>query len=192
MIVDALILAGGRSSRLGHSAKQKLRIDGATLVERAVAAVRSAGARAVVVVGDERMDAVVTVREQPVFGGPVAAIAAGTAALGSDSDLVLVLACDMPSIASALSALVTAPDGDGWIARDGGRRQQLAFSSRPSALRRALGAVPEHRGASVRSLLEHLDLRDAVVPDGSTDDIDTWDDAVRFGIARPTPTGAPA
>jgi hypothetical protein len=30
-----------------------------------------------------------------------------------------------------------------------------------------------------------------VVPEGSTDDIDTWDDAARFGATRPTDRSHP-
>src|SRR5690606_27635971 len=106
MIVDSLILAGGRSSRLGHSDKRKLVIDGETLLARAVDAVRQVAARHIVIVGDEGVDDVPTVREQPAFGGPVAAIAAGLRALPDDADAVLVIACDMPGIARALPALL--------------------------------------------------------------------------------------
>ena len=193
LIVDALILAGGRSTRLGDSDKQKLVLPrGVSVLERAVDAVRSVGARSIVLVGDDGMDGVVTVRENPPFGGPVAAIAVGSASLPSDSDLVLLLACDMPGIGDALPLLLSGVQGEGSIAVDRGRRQQLAFAVRRDALARALASHPEHAGASVRSLLEHLDLTEVAVPDGSTDDIDTWEDAARFGILPPTPMGAPA
>ena len=33
----------------------------------------------------------------------------------------------------------------------------------------------------MRALLDALDLTEIPVPDGSTDDIDTWDDAARLG-----------
>lgn len=190
MIVGALILAGGRSTRLGSSAKQKLLVDGVPLLARTVRAVRRAGARDVVVVGDESVDDARTVREEPPFGGPVAAVAAGLAALPADTDLVLVLACDMPAIDVALPALLAAPEGDGTIAVDRGRRQHLALAARPAALAGALAALPALPGAAMRELLAPLDLREAPVPDGATDDIDTWGDAARFGAVPPTPTGA--
>lgn len=189
MIVDALILAGGRSSRLGGSGKQKLRMAGSTLLERTVDAVRSAGARRIVVVGDDPVDGATTVRESPAFAGPVAAISAGMRALDTSADAVLVLACDMPGIAAALPDLVDAFAGDGVVAVDGGRPQQLVLAVSPAALTRALAALPTVVDAPVRDLLRHLALREQDVAAGSTDDIDTWDDAVRFGAVAPAPIG---
>lgn len=190
MIVDALILAGGRSSRLGGSDKWNLRIAGISLLDRSIRAVRHAGARSVVVVGDETADAVVTVREDPAFAGPVAAIAAGLTALPGTADAVLVIACDMPGIDVALPALLDGFRGDGVIAVDRGRRQQLAIVVAPAALASAVAALPTVVDASMRGLLDGLDLTGVVVPDGATDDIDTWSDVERFG-AVPT-TGAHA
>ena len=186
MVIDALILAGGRSSRLGGSGKQKLRVDGVSLLDATIQAVRRAGARRVVVIGDERRDGVVTVREDPAFAGPVAAIAAGRRALGDDCDAVLVLACDMPGISSALPPLLEAFADDGVIAVDRGRRQQLAFIAAPAALAEALDRLPTVVDAPVRALLDGLDLTEVAVPDGATDDIDTWDAAARFGAVAPT------
>ena len=185
MIVDALILAGGRSSRLGDSDKRKLQIGGVSLLRRSIHAVQQAGVRSVIVVGDEQLDGVVTVREEPAFGGPVAAIAAGLRARPSAPDAVLVLACDMPGIDAALPALLAGFRGDGVIAVDRGRRQQLAIVVEPGALAGALAALPAVTDASMRGLLASLDLTEVPVPDGATDDIDTWDDAARFG-AIPT------
>jgi Molybdopterin-guanine dinucleotide biosynthesis protein A len=187
MIVDALILAGGRSSRLDASAKQKLLVDGMPLLERTLDAVRGVGARHVVVVGDEAPDGVVAVRESPAFAGPVAGIAAGFAVLAPDADVVLVLACDMPQIAAALPVLLDGFAGDGAIATDRGRRQQLVLALSPDALARALEALPAVVDTPVRDLFASLDLTDIAVPEGATDDIDTWEDAARFGVARPTP-----
>ena len=188
MIVDALILAGGRSARLGGSSERKpvskprLEIDGVSLLRRTVDAARRAGAREVVVVGDATgVDDVVAVREEPMFGGPVAAIEAGLRALTAPADALLVLACDMPGIEAALPRLTTGFRGDGVIASDGGRRQQLAVAVTPAALGAALAALPTTVDASMRALLDTLDLTEIPVPDGSTDDIDTWDDAARLG-----------
>jgi molybdopterin-guanine dinucleotide biosynthesis protein A len=191
MIVDSLILAGGRSSRLGDSDKQKLQIGGETLLRRAIGAVRAAGARHIVVVGDEGVDGVLAVREEPAFGGPVAAIAAGLRALPGDADAVLVIACDMPEVAAVLPALLNSFAGDGVIAVDRGRRQHLAIAVGSTALQGGIDALPTVVDASMRALLGTLDLIDVVVPDGSTDDIDTWDDAARFGATRPTDRSHP-
>ena len=191
MIVDALILSGGRSSRLGGESKSQLVIGGVSLLSRTIRAVADVGARQTVIVGDEGMDAVVAIREEPAYGGPVAAIAAGLRALPSDSGAVLVLACDMPGIRSALPALLARFSGDGVIAVDRGRRQPLAVVVRTSALVAALAALPTVVDASMRELFAGLDLAEVAVPEGSADDIDTWDDAARFGATAPLSSGSP-
>lgn len=187
MVIDALILAGGRSTRLEGSGKQKLLVSGVSLLERTVQAVRGVGARGIVLVSDETMAEVTTVREDPAYAGPVAAIAAGLAArpTTSDADILLVLACDMPGVAAALPPLIDAFAGDGVVAVDRGVRQQLVLALSPAALAHAVASLDTVVDAPVRALLAHLDLTDTHVPDGSTDDIDTWDDAARFGVARP-------
>ena len=185
MIVDALILAGGRSSRLGHSEKQRLQIAGETLLRGAVAAARRSGARRVVVVGDDHVDGARTVREHPAFAGPVAAIAEGRRVLPGDADAVLVIACDMPGVGSALAPLLAGFSGDGTIALDRGRRQHLTIAVRLEALDAAITRLPSVVDASMRELLGNLELVEVVVPEGSTDDIDTWDDAARFGAVPP-------
>lgn len=158
---DALILAGGRSSRLGGVPKQSLVFRGQTLLERALDA--AAGARRTVVVGDGGFlpsrgavsnpvppahwpPGVLTCREEPPFAGPAAAIAAGLDTLGRHGGVApftLVLACDMPLASEAvavlweaLSASAASPwggDGGGMMARSGdGRAQPLAaFYSTP-------------------------------------------------------------
>jgi molybdopterin-guanine dinucleotide biosynthesis protein A len=194
MIVDALILAGGRSSRLDCVAKSQFSVGGVSLLSRTVQAVTDVSARRTVivgdqgVVGDQGMDGVLAIREEPVFAGPVAAIAAGLRALPGDCDAVLVLACDMPAIASALHALLSDVTGDGTIAVDRGRRQPLAVVVRRPELDNALAGLPTVVDASMRDLVSLLDLTEVVVPDGSTDDIDTWDDVVRLGATAPAIT----
>ena len=83
MLIDALVLAGGRSSRLNSTPKARLRYRGRTLLENTVAAV--SGLRSIVVVGDataqELPAEVLVTREDPAFGGPAAAIGAGLDAL---------------------------------------------------------------------------------------------------------------
>jgi molybdopterin-guanine dinucleotide biosynthesis protein A len=89
MPVDAIILAGGRSSRLGGVAKASLLHDGRTLLQLAIEAARLTDGAIVVVGPDaeptgsdaEPTEPVRFVREHPVFGGPAAAIAAGLHAL---------------------------------------------------------------------------------------------------------------
>ncbi len=126
-----MILAGGRSSRLGgvDKATLALPVDRAvppadravpaaveaprTLVAHAVAQVAGQGVDPahIVVVGPDSLrdhlpEAVRVVRESPPFAGPAAAVAAGARELsGVGLDHVYVLACDMPQVDAALRAL---------------------------------------------------------------------------------------
>lgn len=219
MDFDAIILAGGRSSRLGGSPKSGLRYDGGTLLERTIAA--AGGARHVVVVGPvtEGLPAGVhSCREDPPFAGPAAAIGAGLAELKSlcrsgpgeapastgTVPFTLVLACDMPHVDTAIPVLQEAllqeallsggcenPDG-GTGAGGGvmavspeGRRQPLAGFYRTAALHAAVddaAARNELTHGSVFALLARLDVMAVTVPSGSTDDVDTWDDAAALGV----------
>ena len=203
---DAIILAGGRSSRLGGVPKQQLTYDGATLLQRALDA--AGGAEAAVVVGPESgalPAGVLRCREEPPFAGPAAAISAGLAALAAASGAqpeatragwTLVLACDMPNVAPAVKSLRDAlrhppQPGDGVVAvsMDGRRQPLVGFYSTP-ALQRAAQDLAS-RGAlingSVSALLASLDVRLVTVPAGSTDDVDSWDDAAALGVAGQEP-----
>ncbi|WP_307857059.1 molybdenum cofactor guanylyltransferase [Pseudarthrobacter albicanus] len=202
MEFDAVILAGGRSSRLGGAPKAGLRYDGATLLDLALQAAR--GAQAIAVVGPDPGTlpaGVLNCREDPPFAGPAAAIAAGLSALEQDyaarraagpAPLTLVLACDMPRVDTAVRSLAAAVDDAGQSGRDGvmalsadGRKQPLIGFYGTAALHRS-AADAAHRGAlkdaSAFALLASLDVRAVRVPSGSTDDVDTWDDASALGV----------
>ncbi len=187
MDFDAVILAGGRSSRLGGVAKCELVIDGSTLLELAVRS--TSGAREVVVVGDRAPDGVRRVREDPAYGGPVAAVAAGLAGLDevhgdSPPEWVLMLACDMPLAGSILPRLLAAASDDGAVAVDPvGHPQYLLGVYRRSALGSALARLGRPGGRAVRELVDGLRLHE-VSDEGAAGDLDTWADAARFG-ARP-------
>ncbi|CAN7222143.1 NTP transferase domain-containing protein [Arthrobacter sp. LjRoot78] len=202
MEFDALILAGGRSSRLGGVPKSQLVFDGATLLSRSLTAATGAGA--VVVVGPDPGGlpaGVLSCREEPAFAGPAAAIGAGLAALERArgplrAAMTLVLACDMPKADQAVAALqlTMAEAGSGAAGYDGvmsaspdGRKQPLAGFYGTAALQRAVSELGESgglTGASVFALLARLDVRTVTVPSGATDDVDTWDDATALGVSR--------
>jgi molybdopterin-guanine dinucleotide biosynthesis protein A len=184
--------------------------DGETLLVRALAAAQ--GAAKTVVVGPDPgglPEGVVLCREDPPFSGPASAIAAGIAALagegsGRPSPLTLILACDMPHSAAAVGVLrqnldfsaAATPDsaanpdsvtaGVMAVTREG-RKQPLAGFYKTEALQRAVDEARLQDGlkdASVFSLLARLDVRLVTVPSGSTDDVDTWDDAATLGVSN--------
>ncbi|MGW4929518.1 NTP transferase domain-containing protein [Agromyces sp. NPDC004153] len=192
LILDAVILMGGRAERLGGAAKGDLRVDGRTLLERVVDAADVVRDR--VVVGEIGASVlpidVRVVREEPPFGGPAAAVAAGVRALGGDADAVLLLAGDQPFVAAAIPPLLEAldrgaADADGARAVDAdGRAQHLTCVVRRAALEAAVAAASDGRsldGVSMRRLLEPLRLVDVAVPPEATMDVDTWADADAVG-----------
>jgi molybdopterin-guanine dinucleotide biosynthesis protein A len=116
--VDAVVLAGGRASRLGGADKPALVVGERSLLASVIAAAAAAGARVVVVVGPSRPGLVLTagrlrvVREEPPGSGPVPALRRGLAEVAAP--WVLVLAADLPFIrAGHLSSLLAAAAGAG-------------------------------------------------------------------------------
>jgi molybdopterin-guanine dinucleotide biosynthesis protein A len=203
ILIDAVILAGGRSARLGGEDKATLLYRDRSLLSHALGAAEDARLR--VIVGRVPANAplpsgVMVTRESPVFGGPAAGIAAGFDALEvaarrasvPRADYFLLLACDMPGISEAIPVLVAELDSldsqtAGAIAMDDtGHSQYLAGVYRAAAL---AAAIDEYRGSlaglSVHALLAGLACRRVSVPERSTVDIDTWSDAAQYGIVAP-------
>ena len=184
---DAIVLAGGRSSRAG-SDKLGWTRDERTLLQHALDAVATASH--VFVVGPvpaEAYDPRLTWRrEDPPFGGPVAGIAAGLGEVAEE--LTVVLAGDQPAAAPAIPALLErlCAGGDGVVLVDGeGVRQPLLAAYRTTWLR---GQVREAAaGASVRSLLVGASI--AEVPDvwGASADVDTEQHGRALGFGPVTP-----
>lgn len=179
----AILLAGGRGSRMGGIDKPLLEVGGRTLLDAAVMAAEEAGCDPIIAVGAPVLTTaapiapVVWVREDPPFGGPVAAILAALPLIRAPHTLVL--ACDLARAGEVVALLRAAPiDGDGVCLADGsGRRQPLAGLYRTDALRSAGAALPARgRGAAVRALLDGLQLTEVPASDEVTADIDTWDD----------------
>ena len=194
----AIVPAGGRARRFG-SDKTLARVDGTTLVSRVVEACRALGADPIVMVGPEANapDGVLVTREEPAFGGPVAALAAGLAALAvgdgarGDAELVAVVAADMPFVAGALPALLAAVEADVQGSRDGawavdadGRHQPLLAVYRVAALRAVVGALGDPADAPMRAVTATMDLVE--VPVGAAGiDIDTPEALARAGGVGP-------
>lgn len=180
---DAIVLAGGRGSRLGGVAKPTLSIGGRRLLDIALAA--ASGARRVVVVGPvEVPDGVLVTREDPPFGGPVAGVEAGFAALAEHAPWTLLLASDLPDAEAAVAALLAAePSGehDGVCLIDADARLQwLLGCYRSEALAGRLAERGDPPLTAMHRLLSQLQLL-GVDPDGArVDDLDTPADADRW------------
>lgn len=214
---DAVVLAGGRASRLGGYPKPQLAFRGATLLDHALDAVARARAAAVVgpapgeaggaaLRGASRPDGapsgprlVLYTREEPRFAGPLAALGAGLAALasvpGPRPEWVAVLASDLPLAGAAVAPLLAAaagePSGDGLLGVDqGGRTQPLLAVYRRGPVEAALAGLAEEGGLAdrpMKHLVARLDLLSLALPARASDDVDTWEAARSWGIERPGP-----
>lgn len=199
MSVGAVVVAGGRSSRLqrssaGASTNKVLLSNGnGTLLGSVLADLLSranVGPRSCVVVGPTDLpvpSGIRVVREDPPFAGPAAAIRAGLLALsGDDAPLwFFLVAADMPCPGPGFEALLHSAhrDQDGsraFVGSEAGRRQPLMSLVRFDAAVEAFRDAPA--GSSVMSGMKRLDPTDVDLPAGASADIDTWEDAVALGF----------
>ncbi|CAM2945061.1 NTP transferase domain-containing protein [Prescottella defluvii] len=190
---DAIVLAGGRATRMGGVDKPAIVVGGRRLLDTALAA--AADCDRTVVVGPRRDDlppGVLQTQETPVGSGPVAALSAGLSALpGSGDGVVVVLASDLPSLDRATvrtlaSALLTRPDAEASFAVDeSGRLQYLLGVWRRAALTERLAALAGRENQPMKALVP--DRHVAVECTGVTD-CDTPADVERARAAHvPSP-----
>jgi len=208
---DAIVVAGGRASRLGGIDKTALLWHGRSLLAGVVAAAsgseRSTGLVCVVGSAAELSPAVLRTVESPRWGGPAAAIVAGLAALAQARTAqppapswVLVLAADLLRPAQAVAALAAAIDAlpastavEAVVTVDSaGARQPLLAAYRMDALSRAADALATAENAPVKRLIGALTVLEVPVPDAHSADVDTPADAARVGIDLPDVAAGPA
>ncbi|MFI9812095.1 molybdenum cofactor guanylyltransferase [Saccharothrix variisporea] len=171
---DAVVLAGGRGSRLGGVDKAAVEVGGRTLLDRALDAVR--GARRVVVVGPEKpVPGVVWTREDPPGGGPVAGLAAGLALVTAPR--VVVLAVDQPGVGAGTVARLLAVGAPAVLVDADGREQWLTGVWRTADLRAAVPADPKDK--SMRSVVGPLQPVRVKGSPEETSDVDTPGDLGR-------------
>ena len=174
----AVVLAGGTAARLDGADKASLEHAGRSLLEWSIDALIDAVE--VVVVGDSvpTTRPVTFTRENPRYGGPVAALLTGRDALARRPSTLGVLAVDMPRVSAyTFRRLRDAAQGrDGAFLTDPNGRRQLAGVldvARLDAVR------PDHEGQhgmALHRLLAGLDLAE-VPPEGEeARDIDSWAD----------------
>lgn len=187
MSLGAILLAGGRASRVDGAAKPLFEVGGRSLLRAAVEAAGTAGAAPILVAGpvlDPSLD-VRWVREEPAYGGPAAGVVTALGRLDADPERMLLLACDLPHVDAAVAALLAAADvlpadSDGVCLADASSRPQwLTGLYRTASLHRAAATLPDGgRDAPVRALLADLAIAVVAAPD-AVDDIDTWEDLRR-------------
>ncbi|MFV2088207.1 molybdenum cofactor guanylyltransferase [Micromonospora sp. LOL_021] len=170
----AVVLAGGAARRMGGVDKPDVPVGGVAMRDRVLAAVAGADPRVVVGPLADPPPGVLAVREEPPGAGPVAATAAGLAALpapaafAEPAGLVALLAGDLPLLTAdavdLLTRTVRAGGVDGALYVDAtGRRQLLCGVWRTERLRAAVDRLAAQRGgglvgASMRVLFGGLSV----------------------------------
>lgn len=173
--------------------KAAVRVGGEPLAAR-VGRVLSAVARPALEVGPG-WSGLAAVREDPPFGGPLAAVVAGWRALlaRGHTGHVLVVACDLPLVdTAALGLLAGWPSPGSVVPVVDGRRQLLSARWSPADLAAAEEAL--RSGATApRAVAFGADLVELRPADwegraatGWTTDCDTPDDLARLGLGAAT------
>ena len=180
----AVVLAGGRSRRLGGVDKPSLTVAGRSLLDGVLAA--CVGAEPIVVVGPRRStrQAVLWTREHPAHSGPVAALAAGLQVIPPNVPLCAVLAADLPrmradTLGRLRAALVDRADQriDGAVLVDAqGRRQWLCGVWRTAALHAGLRAIADPANVPMHVLLGGLNCATLPAEADEALDVDTPED----------------
>ncbi|MCM6775652.1 NTP transferase domain-containing protein [Nocardia sp. CDC159] len=190
--IDAIVLAGGRATRMGGVDKPAIVVGGRTMLDTALAAVASCVRT--VVVGPHRPElapAIRQVQEVPAGAGPVAAIAAGLRVLEEcdfPAELVAVLAADMPFLtAEVIDELarhaVASQAAAVFAADESGRPQYLVGVWRRTALLAGLDRLDSLINQPMKALVP-MDTVMVQLP--GVADCDTADD-IRRARARAAP-----
>jgi molybdopterin-guanine dinucleotide biosynthesis protein A len=174
----AVLLAGGRAVRLDGADKASVEYLGRTLLEHAIEALVDASE--VVVVGDPvpTTRPVTFTRENPRYGGPVAALLTGRDALVRKPTTLGVLAVDMPWVTPwTFRRLHEAAAGhDGAFLTDASGRRQLAGVLDAALLDRIRPDHEGQHGMALHRLIGGLDLADVAPEAAEGRDVDTWAD----------------
>jgi molybdopterin-guanine dinucleotide biosynthesis protein A len=170
--VSALILAGGKATRLGGVDKRELVVEGRTIFarQREVLAPRVAE---ILVSSPREVPGHRTVADAVPGAGPLAGIAAGLAAVATP--WLFVVAGDMPYVSGALIELVLAHAGDGVDAvgiRIGELPEPLLCLLRASAARPAVAARLAAGRLKASRLLTDGELRVTWIPEPALRAID--------------------
>lgn len=174
-----MVLSGGAAVRLGGVDKGSIEIGGRTLLDRVLDAL--VDVPEVVVVGPEvPTERPVTFRrEQPLGGGPAAAVAAGLTGFVRLPGTVVVLAVDLPHLRpDTVRRLVDAASGPGLdgarLVDADGRHQHLCAAYDGPRLSAACAA--DVHGLAMGALLRGMELADVPATGTEAHDVDTWED----------------
>lgn len=200
--IDAIILAGGNSRRMGTKDKLQCEISGSSLLDRAIAVTISAVSGRVIVARGQGATARVDgrihwVADAPTIRGPVAGVLAALDQL--QAPLVLVIAADMPLLSAAgLKALgrplITSAANSVCVATDdSGHRQVMATVWRTPDLQAACDRLASDHlqgtaSASMYGLLQRAPegAVEVTLPSSELVDVDTPGDLEELRLRSPS------
>lgn len=146
-----IILTGGTSQRFGSN-KSEAEINGRSLLE-----ILTSELDDVIIVGPKTHIDAIYVREEPIGGGPVAAV--GAAMKVVDTELVAVFATDMPFAPKILEKLENSLIDDAALPVDNeGFVQPLAALYKSDKLRSALSSLGDLENRSLKELVNNLKI----------------------------------
>lgn len=195
-MTSAIILGGGRSSRMG-TPKGELQLQGRSLLELAVGALGFVDEMVLVAPTTPLpnlrvLPAIHFTLEEPRFGGPVAGIAAGVTVLATRpaEEATYLLPCDLPDPSGTVAMLRHQPVfEDGLVLQDdAGWPQFLLGKYHLGALRDRIAALGEVRNVSVRRFFEPVNLTKIPVATQLVADVDTPEQARLAGIEVEPPS----
>lgn len=198
MEITAIVLSGGRSHRFGGVHKPGVILGGRSVISRIIATVRSAMPEAGIWLAGSaeglsqlEQSHVHTVREEPIFSGPLAGIDAGVRAIGQqkaqgprtqgpggqDARVTLILAGDMPLVSpDHLRSLVATCEDTGRPAAgldDRGKLQFLCAAWPTDLLRSRLDDIGDTRDKAVKLLFRGVEVAPVEVDAEMIVDFDT-------------------
>lgn len=175
MDIGCIVLAGGRSSRMGADKAQML-VDGRRVIDLALESLPADWETVVVSSADLGMP---TVFEEPPFGGPVAGIAAGLQVM--ENEYLAIMAVDAPSSGRMLEQLSQQIGAnDVAVAVNGDRIQPLCAVWRRQSLAASIEQVG-HRDIAARLLITTSKSVVRVAGDGTETDYDTPEELSTLG-----------
>lgn len=188
--VHAVVLTGGRSSRMGGRHKPGIQLGGRSVIDRTLATLWSVAPTAHVIIAgsDEGLSSsfrphVTVVREDPPFSGPVAGVAAAVDAMSISDGVTILLGGDLPFLSAAtMRRLVQAAGAGAAVVScldETERLQYLCSGWDTAILREQVAAIPEPAGAPLRALFSGLVPELISCDPNELRDIDTPDDLAR-------------
>lgn len=163
--LTVVILAGGRSERMGGIDKSTIRLNGTRLIDHQLAGVQSLGIgkKSIVIVSTKHLAAGIThTAEKPAYGGPLAGIASSLSVIPDSAKRVAIFSVDAPDswqlLPDLASALERNAERDAAIIKDdAGIANPLCSVWLSDSLRASLAEIGDTHNKPARALVRHSD-----------------------------------